>query len=429
MPTIRSTRALVDGEMRPATIRMEDGLVVDVGDGGADHDFGDLVVMPGLVDSHVHVNDPGRTDWEGFETATRAAVAGGTTTIVDMPLNSIPPTVDLAALDVKKAAATGAISCDVAFWGGFTGDVGALGDLAHAGVSGFKAFLCESGVDEYPPIDLELLGQAMSVTGPLGMPLLVHAEDPEHLRAIDGDPSSYRVYLESRPVEAEVEAVAALAGLVAATGAPAHVLHVSSGEAARVIGEGPLALTGETCPHYLLFVAEDIADGATGFKCAPPIRERAQREALWEALRLGHLSLVVSDHSPSPADLKTGDFATSWGGISSLQLRLPATWTGAIERGFGLERLGEWLAEAPARLAGLEDRKGSIRVGVDADFVVWDPDARFEVDAAALSHRHPVCAYDGMTLRGVVEATFLRGEQVYSRGTLTNGRGRMLARK
>lgn len=414
--------------MRPATIWMEDGLVAGIGDGLADHDFGDLVVMPGLVDSHVHVNDPGRADWEGFETATRAAIAGGTTTIVDMPLNSIPPTVDLEALEAKRQAAAGSLSCDVAFWGGFTGDTSALADLAAAGVSGFKAFLCESGVDEYPMVDLALLGRAMAITGELGLPLLVHAEDPDHLLPIQGDPAVYRNYLASRPVEAEVEAVAAVAGLVAATGAPAHVLHVSSGEAALAIGEGPERLTGETCPHYLTFAAEDIIDGATSFKCAPPIRERVQREALWDALRRGDLAMVVSDHSPSPSDLKSGDFATSWGGISSVQLRLAATWTGAADRGFDLADLGEWLATAPARMAGLDDRKGSIRIGADADLVVWDPDAPFEVDVSGLSHRHPVCAYDGLTLRGVVEATFLRGQQVYSGGHVTEGRGRMLAR-
>lgn len=428
MTTVRSSRVLVEGGLRPATLRIEAGRFVEIGDGTADHDFGDRVVMPGLVDSHVHVNDPGRTDWEGFETATRAAVAGGTTTIVDMPLNSIPPTVDIDALEAKRRAASGTISCDVAFWGGFTGDTSALADLAAAGVSGFKAFLCDSGVDEYPMVDLALLGEAMAATGPLGLPVLIHAEDPDHLLPVAGDPADYRNYLASRPVEAEVEAVAAVAGLVAATGAPAHVLHVSSGEAARAIGDGPEGLTGETCPHYLTFAAEDIAHGATSLKCAPPIRERAQREALWEALRRGDLAMVVSDHSPSPADLKTGDFATSWGGISSVQLRLAATWTGAAERGFGPEDLGEWLSAAPARLAGLDNRKGAIRVGADADLVVWDPDAGFQVDAAGLSHRHPVCAYDGLTLRGVVEATFLRGEQISSRGRVTGGRGRMLSR-
>lgn len=428
MTTVRSTRVLIDGEIRPATIRMEDGRFVDLSDDAADHDFGDLVVMPGLVDSHVHVNDPGRSEWEGFDTATRAAIAGGTTTIVDMPLNSIPPTVDLAGLETKKRAAEGTISCDVAFWGGFTGDTAALADLAAAGVSGFKSFLCESGVDEYPMVGLDLLGRAMASTGSLGLPILVHAEDPDHLHPVAGDPSVYRNYLASRPIEAEVEAVASVAGLVAATGAPAHILHVSSGEAARLIGQGPDGLTGETCPHYLTFAAEEIPDGATRLKCAPPIRERAEREALWDALRDGDLAMVVSDHSPSPEDMKTDDFATSWGGISSVQLRLAATWTGAAERGIGLERLGDWLAAEPARLAGLEGRKGAIRFGADADLVVWDPDASFTVDPSGLWHRHPACAYEGMTLRGVVRATFLAGEQVYSGERVTRGRGRMLTR-
>ncbi|MFO7299010.1 MAG: allantoinase AllB [Actinomycetes bacterium] len=428
MTTIRSTRVLVDGELRPATLRMEEGIVVEIGDGTADHDFGDLVVFPGLVDSHVHVNEPGRTEWEGFATATRAAIAGGTTTIVDMPLNSIPPTTDVAALEVKRQAASGAISCDVAFWGGFTGDTGPLAGLAAEGVSGFKVFLCESGVDEYPMVGPDLLGRAMAVTGPLGLPLLVHAEDPDHLRPVGGDPAVYANYLASRPVEAEVEAVASVAAMASATGAPAQILHVSSGDAAAVIGGGPDALTGETCPHYLTFCAEEIPDGATRFKCAPPIRERSQREALWDALREGLLQMVVSDHSPSPGEMKTGDFASSWGGISSVQLRLPAVWTGAAERGVPVERLADWLAAAPARLAGVDDRKGSIRVGADADLVVWDPDAAFAVDSTALHHRHPVCPYEGMTLRGVVVATLLAGVPVYSDGSVTPGRGRMLTR-
>ncbi|HEX6946048.1 MAG TPA: allantoinase AllB [Acidimicrobiia bacterium] len=428
MTTVRSSRVLIDGELRPATIRMDQGKIVAITEDTAELDFDDLVVMPGLVDSHVHVNDPGRADWEGFDTATRAAIAGGTTTIVDMPLNSIPPTVDVAALETKKRAAEGSISCDVAFWGGFTGDTAALADLAAAGVSGFKSFLCESGVDEYPMVDLGLLGTAMAVTGPLGLPVLIHAEDPDHLRPVQGDPAVYRNYLASRPVEAEVEAVASVSGMVAATGSPAHILHVSSGEAARLIGEGPGVLTGETCPHYLTFAAEEIPDGATRFKCAPPIRERVQREALWDALREDALAMVVSDHSPSPADLKTDDFATSWGGISSVQLRLPVTWTGASERGIGIERLGEWLAAAPARLAGLGDRKGSIRVGADADLVAWDPDGAVHVESTSLYHRHPVCAYEGMTLRGLVVATFLGGERVYSGDRVSRGRGRMLTR-
>ncbi len=428
MTSVRSSRVLVEGELRPATLRIEEGRFVEIGVGVADQDFGDLVIRPCLVYPPYNLTPPGRASWVGLGTATVAAGAGATTTIVDMPLNSIPPTVDLHALETKRRAASGSISCDVAFWGGFTGDTAALAELAAAGVCGFKAFLCESGVDEYPMVDLALLGRAMAATGPLGLPVLVHAEDPDHLRAVEGDPALYSNYLASRPVEAEVEAVASVLGLVAATGAPAHVLHVSSGEAARAIGAGPEGLTGETCPHYLTFAAEDIPPGATSLKCAPPIRERAQREALWESLRSGDIDIVVSDHSPSPESMKTADFATSWGGISSLQIRLPATWTGAAERGFGLEEAAHWLTAAPAHLAGLDDRKGSVRVGADADLVVWDPDAYFRVDAASLGHRHPLCAYEGMTLRGVVTVTFLRGEQVYSRGSLTTGRGRMLAR-
>jgi allantoinase len=430
MTTVRSQRVLLDGELRPATLRIEDGVFAAVGGGSADHDFGDLVVMPGLVDSHVHVNEPGRTEWEGFATATQAAIAGGTTTIVDMPLNSIPPTVDVPSLDAKRAAASASgISCDVAFWGGWVGRASDPDGLAAAGVSGFKAFLAESGVDEFPHVGLEELGSGLAETGRLGLPMLVHAEDPSRLRAVSGDPAVYRAYLDSRPVESEVESVAAVAGLVTATGVPAHILHVSSGDAAALIGDASGQLSGETCPHYLTFAAEEIPDGATEFKCAPPIRGSDHREALWEALGRGDLGMVVSDHSPSPPEMKTSDFATSWGGISSVQLRLPITWTGAAERGYGFGDLAEWLSSAPARLAGLDDRKGDIRVGADADIVVWDPDAWFEVDVSRLAHRHPISPYTGMRVRGRVLATWLRGQEVWSARQAVVGRGRMLDRR
>lgn len=433
MPALRSTRVVIDTEVRPATVRAEEGSIVSIGQGIADYDFGDLVIMPGLVDSHVHVNEPGRTDWEGFDTATRAAVAGGCTTIVDMPLNSIPPTVTTGALAKKREAArAAAISCDLAFWGGFIGATDQLEPLVAEGVCGFKAFLSDPGVEEFPPVGLEELAGAMAILTRLEVPALVHAEDPDRIAGVIGDTRSYQAYLAARPVEAESTAVSGVARLVADTGAAAHILHVSSAEAAAVIGNGPDRLTGETCPHYLTFAAEEIPDGATLFKCAPPIRTAEHREALWEALESGDLGLVVSDHSPSPPELKmtdAGDFSSAWGGISSLQLRLPATWTGASPRGIDLALLAEWLCAAPARLAGVADRKGSIRVGGDADLVVWDTDGRFPVDASRLGHRHPITPYQGLTLRGSVTATFLRGEAVLSDGVVAPGRGRMLVRR
>lgn len=420
MTSLRSTRVVLGDEVRPATVRYQDGVIVELGDGSADLDFGDLVVMPGLVDSHVHVNEPGRTEWEGFATATRAAAAGGTTTIVDMPLNSVPPTVDLASLEEKRDRARGRLQVDTGFWGGLIpGSAGHMGALVEAGVCGFKAFLVDSGVPEFPPVDAGYLEQLE-----MSMPLLVHAEDADHL----GEPKSpagYREYLESRPAGAESAAVEHLYGLRG----PVHILHVSSGDGVEAIGKARGEMTGETCPHYLLFSAEDVPEGATEFKCAPPIREATHREALWEGLAQGRLQMVVSDHSPSPPELKEGNFATAWGGISSLQLRLPATWTGAATRSVGLARLAEWLATAPARLAGLAESKGTIEPGRDADFVVWDPDGVTRVRGADLEHRHPLTPYEGMTLRGEVVATILRGAAIYEDGSVVAGHGRMLRRR
>lgn len=391
--SLRSNRVVLGDEVRSATVTWDDGVIVDIGDGTADHDYGDLLVLPGLVDSHVHVNEPGRTDWEGFATATRAARAGGTTTIVDMPLNSIPPTVSVDALDVKRRAARGQIVVDVAFWGGIVpGSSDEVPDLIEAGVCGFKAFLTDSGVPEFPPVDVPALsGLALDV------PLLVHAESDEQLSAPG---PTYGEYLASRPAIAESVAIAKLSGL----DAPVHILHVSSGDAVDAIAHHS-GMTGETCPHYLTFTDEDVT--GPEFKCAPPIREASHREALWEGLETGVLSMIVSDHSPSPPDMKRGDFATAWGGISSLQLRLPAVWTGASERGIGFESLSRWLAAAPAELAGLDGRKGSIEVGKDADFVVFDPDGETLVRAVDLEHRQPMTPYEGMRLRGSVADTLV----------------------
>lgn len=392
MQTLRSDRVLLGGEIRPATVTWEDGVIVDVGDGPAESDYGDLVVLPGLVDSHVHVNEPGRTEWEGFETATRAAHAGGTTTIVDMPLNSVPPTTTVTGLEVKQGAVRGKLSVDVAFWGGIVpGSVADTAGLVERGICGFKVFLTDSGVPEFPPMAQEDLDGLR-----LDVPLLVHAEAEDHL----GEPGpTYSDYLSSRPPLAEAAAVERVAGL----NLDVHILHVSSGDGVEAIASA--GMTGETCPHYLTFTDQDVT--GVEFKCAPPIREAAHREALWDGLKSGVLSMVVSDHSPSPPEMKAGDFATAWGGISGLQLRLPLTWTGAAARGFGYAELGQWLALAPARLAGLDDRKGSIEVGKDADFVVFDPDGETVVRGQDLFHRHPLSPYEGMRLRGRVVDTIL----------------------
>jgi len=379
----------------------------------------DCVVLPGLVDSHVHVNEPGRTEWEGFATATRAAAAGGVTTIVDMPLNSIPPTVDVAALEAKRAAAADQAFVDVAFWGGAVpGSLAELRSLHEAGVAGFKCFLPPSGVEEFPPLTLEQVAEAMALLRTFDGLLVVHAEDPDLLEAAPGTSGpSYAAFLASRPAAAENTAVAHVIDLAARTGARAHVVHLSSAEAIPLFAAAQrdgVRITTETCPHYLTLSAEEVPDGATQFKCCPPIRDRANQELLWDGLRAGTIGVVVSDHSPCPVELKAldvGDFATAWGGIASLQLGLPVLWTAARARGLELVDVVRWMARAAADLAGLPT-KGRIEIGADADFCVFAPDEPFVVDAARLHHRNKLTPYDGQHLTGVVRSTWLRGVEV-----------------
>ncbi len=383
---------------------------------------GDAVAFPGLVDTHVHINDPGRSDWEGFETATRSAAAGGVTTVVDMPLNSLPPTTSVKGLKAKVAAAEGSCFVDVALWGGCVPEScadngGGLIELAGAGVRGFKAFLCDSGVEEFRPVSFEILRSIAPVLRELDLPLLVHAEHPDEVLPARGDPDSYASWLRSRPQAAEAAAIRELIGLSRDTGVRIHIVHLAADEALatlRQAREEGVAITVETCPHYLTFTSNEIADADTRFKCAPPIRGEKTREALWQALIDGLIDQVSTDHSPCTPQLKSGDFVTAWGGIASLQLLLSVVWTGARVRGVRVERLTEWLATAPARLAGLGSRKGSIRRGADADFVIWQPEATFTVKGDTLCHRHPVCAYEGRKLYGVVEQTLLRGRTVFA---------------
>jgi allantoinase len=396
-------------------------------------DAGDSYVLPGLVDSHVHVNEPGRTDWEGFSTATRAAAAGGVTTIVDMPLNSRPPTTTLEGYRRKLEAAEGKCSVDVAFWGGVVPDnTRELEALFAAGVVGFKCFLIPSGVEEFPHVTEDELRPALKELVRLGATLIAHCELPGPVeRALatcctaeaDGDPRRYETFLRSRPREAENEAVALLLRLSRETGARVHVVHHSSADALpmlRAAKDEGLRVTAETCPHYLAIVAEEIPDGATEFKCCPPIRERENCERLWDALGAGTIEMIVSDHSPCPPALKRreeGDFLQAWGGISSLQFRLAVVWTEARRRGFTHASIARLLAEAPARLAGLDKRKGSIAVGRDADLVVWNAESSTRVAPETNEHRHKLTPYDGHVLAGAVEATYLRGEKIYERGT------------
>jgi allantoinase len=379
----------------------------------------DEVLLPGLVDTHVHVNEPGRTDWEGFASATRAAAAGGITSIVDMPLNSIPPTVDVAALDAKRKAAQGQVHVDVGFWGGAVpGNLGELRGLHDAGVFGFKCFLVDSGVEEFPPLGPADLDHYLEVLAGFPALLLVHAEDAQAVaRAPAAAGRRYADFLRSRPREAENLAVARVVSSARRTGGPAHVLHLSSADALPTLAgarRDGVPVSAETCPHYLTFDAETIADGATQFKCCPPIREAANRERLWSGLADGLIDLVVSDHSPCVPELRrldAGDFGAAWGGIASLQLSLPAVWTAARARGHGLAEVTRWMAERPAALAGLRG-KGRIAVGGDADLCLFAPDTTFVVDPTRLHHRHPVTPYAGRRLAGVVRGTWLRGRRV-----------------
>ena len=428
---LRSRRIVgPDGRIRPGTVLIEEGRIRALVSRPATatvppdipvEDLGTRVIAPGLVDSHVHVNEPGRTDWEGFATATRAAAAGGVTTLVDMPLNCLPVTTTRAALEEKRRVATGQLHVDVGFWGGvIPGNVGELAELAAGGALGCKAFLVHSGIEEFPNATEADLRAAMPVLRDAGLPLLVHAElDLGDAPAAGRDPRAYAGYLRSRPAAWEDAAIALLIRLARETGCAVHVVHLSSAasveQIARAKADG-LHFTAETCPHYLCLEAESVPDGATEYKCAPPIRDHENREALWRGLKDGVIDFVVSDHSPCTPALKgreRGDFAEAWGGIASLQLGLPAVWTEASRRGHSLGDISAWMSTRPAALAGLGRRKGQIAPGFDADLVVWDPESEISVEAEQLQFRHKVSPYLGRRLMGRVEATFLRGRLAY----------------
>ena len=452
---IRSTRVVLADGIRPSSIHVENGVILRIDDDRSNRgdvfDAGDLVILPGVVDTHVHVNEPGRTEWEGFDTATRAAAAGGVTTIVDMPLNSVPATTTVAALDEKRSAARGRCHVNVAFWGGVVpGNASELEPLADAGVRGFKCFLVPSGVEEFQHVGERELREAMPILARRGVPLLVHAESPRVIaecgsRISDRNPQSaipnpkYSDYLASRPPEAEVEAVRMMIRLAREYGTRTHIVHVACADAVdeiRRAKQDRVPITAETCPHYLTFAGEEIAEGATEFKCAPPIRDRHHRDALWRGLHSGALDLVATDHSPVPPALKCrGDFIRAWGGIASLEISLAAVWTGlnsSVARAFqarGPERAAPhvalWMCAAPAALAGLS-RKGRIAPGCDADLVVFDPDAEWTVDPSRLQQRHKVTPYAGCRLRGAVRTTFVRGVRVWDDGRLVReGTGRL----
>lgn len=431
---IRGERVLVGDELRPAALHVAGGRIravtapdAPVDPGAAVVDAGRLLVTPGVVDTHVHLNEPGRAEWEGFRTATEAAAAGGITTVVDMPLNCIPATTSRAAAEAKRQALADQLHVDIAFWGGVVpGNEGELDGLARFGVPGAKCFLCPSGVDEFPHVGRAELERALPIMRDLGLVLLVHAEAPAPLseaeaRVAREDPCAYATYLRSRPPSAEDEAIQLVIDLCREYRAPAHIVHLSSASALPLLAHAQadgVPITAETCHHYLTFTAEEVAAGQTQFKCAPPIREHGNRERLWEGLAEGTLGMVVSDHSPCTPALKraeVGDFMGAWGGIAGLQLGLSNLFTQCLERGHSLARMFEWSAAATARLAGLAGRKGRLTPGHDADVVLWDDGASFTVEPDLIRHRHKVTPYAGRTLRGVVHRTFVRGRTAYSR--------------
>jgi allantoinase len=443
---IRSKHALTpEGDRAAAVVVRSETILAVVGPdevpaGCPVEDVGERVIMPGLVDTHVHINEPGRTQWEGFTTATRAAAAGGITTLVDMPLNSSPVTTTADALARKLAAAKGKLFVDCGFYGGIVpGNTSHVRPLIEAGVLGFKAFLCHSGIDEFPNATKTDLRAAMPTIAAAGLPLLVHAElikEDRQGAPNTSDPRSYAGYLISRPRHWEHEAIELLISLCREQRCRVHIVHLSSADALPIIAAARadgLPLTVETCPHYLYFAAEEIPDGDPRFKCAPPIRERANRERLRAGLEGGLIDTIGSDHSPSPPEMKqlaSGDLQKAWGGIASLQLTLPILWTLVANRhGVTLLDLAKWMSHTPAHLVGLGDRKGSLSPGHDADLVIFDPTAEFMVTPAMLHHRHKITPYEGRTLRGRVEKTFLRGHKVFDAGSLSDtAAGRALLR-
>ena len=456
----RSTRVLTPDGLMPATLLVERERINAIC--GWDevpavarlHDFGDYVLLPGLVDTHVHINEPGRTEWEGFTTATRAAAAGGVTTLVDMPLNCTPEITNLPALEGKRNAATGKAWVDWAAWGGIVrGNVDALAALAGAGVPGFKCFLVHSGIDGFSWVEEAHLSTALTSLAGSRLPILAHAElaspidsATAHLRAINADWRRYSTYLASRPDLAEVEAIALLIRLAEEFESPIHIVHLSSAQAIPLLADARrrgVPITVETCPHYLWFDAEDIPDSAMEYKCAPPIRGAANREALWGALAAGLIDIVATDHSPCPPALKfreSGSWETAWGGISSLGLALPIMWTAMMRRGLGssaaMEHLVDWMSTAPARLAGFSGQKGGFHAGADADIVIFDPDTEWTIGDDQVHFRHKVSPYLGARVRGQVMETWLRGTQIFTRSAQLNGddqfigepRGRELTR-
>jgi allantoinase len=443
MRIITSQRIVCDDGIKPGGLVVRDGKIVEIVSEGQfstkDHveDYGNHVIMPGLIDVHVHLNEPGREDWEGFESGTKAAAAGGITTVIDMPLNSNPVTTTTSALENKANASNGKLSVDCGFYAGLIpGNEHQIEALLEAGVFGVKAFLCPSGLDDFPPVTRHELETIMPLLCAFDRPLLVHAEQINDHNIPKRPPQTYKEFAETRPESWEIEAISMLIDLCRETRCRVHIVHLASAEAAKLVEKAKiegLPITAETAPHYLYFEAESLENGNPRFKCAPPIRGRNNRLGLWNALRNGIIDFVATDHSPTVRDLKfpaTGNFDDVWGGISSLQLMLPAVWTAGRERGASLKSITRWCSSAPAKFLGLDSTIGKIAPGFDANLVVWDPEAQFTVDEHKLLHKQPISAYHGQQLYGVVKATYLRGEQIYNGSEVTNATlGRQLLSK
>ena len=438
---IRSNRTILPTGVQKAAIAIENGKIAAVVTDFSDElpeetiDVGDNVLMAGIIDPHVHVNEPGRTDWEGFDTATRAAIAGGITTIVDMPLNSSPVTTTAQAFDSKAIDAMKSLHTDCGFWGGVVpGNANEIEHLVHKGVLGFKAFLVHSGIDEFPNVNEDDLRQAMPLIAKHGLPLLVHCEYTSDEETLDpGNKLSYKNYLASRPMKWEDDAIAMMIRLSQEYNCRVHIVHLSSSNSISQIAkakEKGVPITVETAQHYLFFTAEEIYDGETILKCAPPIREQANNEKLWQALKDGIIDYVATDHSPTPPakkHLDTGDFIKAWGGISSLQLALPALWTAARKHGCDLHQIAKWLCSAPAKISPPLASKGQLKVGSDADFVVWDPEEKFVVNEEMIHHRHKITPYMNKELYGVIKQTWLSGNLIFDNGKFLHlNKGRLV---
>jgi len=429
-----SRQVVTSQGIRPGAILVEGERILAVAKPGevpanaTCEDFGNAALLPGLVDSHVHINEPGRADWEGFYTATQAAAAGGYTTLVDMPLNCVPATTNVGALEEKRRAALSRCWIDWAAWGGLVPDNrDQIAELARTGVAGFKCFLVHPGIEEFAMVSEPDLREALPIVAKSGLPLLVHAElggpiEAATARLKDDDWCSYRTYLQSRPDKAERDAIELMLALCREYGFRLHIVHLATGSALEILATARadgLSVSVETCPHYLHIAAESIPDGATQCKCAPPIRDKANRDQLWQGLKDGVIDMVVTDHSPCPPVMKRqqeGDFRNAWGGITSLSMALPVMWTEAKQRGFSLTHLARWMAERPAWLAGCSSQKGCLAAGCDADFVVFDAEAEFTVKRDRLHHRHKISPYLGETLRGRVRRTYMRGRLVFHDG-------------